>query len=277
MSKTEFESAHALGAATEIVSHTIGGVEHIIVPPGSSLESMERLMAAPIRIRSHPAFGDIESFAAYAKDFQDNKSRIFVDDNKHSFCVVFDGDEKSKPGWGDHSCSMALHHSHEWDRFRSLDGKKMTPKEFAEFLEDHLPYLNDNENKQKSGELLGMAQSFKLKLKGNVEVEESLHLGLKTLIIQDDSTLKSQDKKGKELKFPEELHFNLRIFKNHATYPIKVYLRYRISENAVVFFIKIPDPTLLVEQAFDQVMESVKKAAKLPTLRGVYDGPRHKK
>lgn len=276
MPKTELESLHALGAATSIVSKHIGAVEHVLIPPGSELKSMEKLMPQPLRIRSHPAFGDIGSFATYAKEFQDSASRVFVDDDCHRFCIVFDGDKKDVPGWSDHSCSMSLAHSHEWGRFMDHNGSKMSSLGFAEFIEDHLPYLNDEENVVPSGELLTMAQTFKLKLKGDVEVEESLHRGLKTLKIQDDSTIKAGTS-GKELTFPETLHFNLRIFKNHDAFPIKVFLRYRILDNSVVFFYKIPDPKLLVEEAFNMVMESVQKETGLPVLRGVYDGPRHKR
>jgi uncharacterized protein YfdQ (DUF2303 family) len=273
---TEVEAAHALGAATEIVTQKIEGIEHVLVPPGSTLESMARLMPAPQRIAAHPAFGDIESFATYAEDFQDERSRILVDDNNHRFCIVFDGDEKDRAGWGDHSCSMSLQHSHEWSRFLSKDGKEMSPVQFAEFLEDNLAYLNDAANERTAGEILVMAQQFKVRLKGDLEVEETLTQGLKTLIIRDDSTLRSKNKDGNEIAFPEKLHFNLRIFKNHATYPLSVHLRHRVGDTRVAFFIKIPDPELLIEQAFDQVIETVASVTNLPTLKGVYDGPRHK-
>jgi uncharacterized protein YfdQ (DUF2303 family) len=274
--KTEVEAAYELGASTTFVTKDINGIEHVLVPPGSTLKSMERLMPTPQRIVAHPALGDIKSFATYAEEFQDERSRIFVDDSRHSFCIVFDGDENSLPGWGDHSCSMSLQHSHEWMRFLSKDGKEMSPVQFAEFLEDNLAYLNDAENDHSASDILVMAQKFKLRLKGDVEVEETLTQGLKTLVIRDDSTLRSQNSNGNEISFPEKLHFNLRIFKNHETYPLSVHLRYRIGDTKVSFFIKIPDPELLVEQAFDQVIETVASVTKLPTLKGVYDGPRHK-
>ncbi len=125
-------------------------------------------------------------------------------------------------------------------------------------------------------DLLAMAQSMKVKLKGDLDVEETLSRGMKRLLITDESVLKGTNSQKKEMEFPEELKLSLRVFKNGKTYPIKVYLRIRTTKDAITFWIKIPDPEAIEEEAFDQVIEEVRDVTGLPTLKGSFRGPSHK-
>ena len=171
---------------------------------------------------------------------------------------------------------MKLELSREWKRFVNLNETNMNPKEFAEFLEDNIDYLSTTDE-MSGADLMTMAQSFKINLKGDVQVEDTLQSGLKTLVIKDDSTLSGKNVNGQQVAFPEHIAFDLRIFKNHETYPIKVFLRYRASKDVVSFWIKIPDSEKLEEQAFDRVIENVKEKTKLKTLKGQYSGHNHRR
>ncbi|MDP2141327.1 MAG: DUF2303 family protein [Gammaproteobacteria bacterium] len=273
----DFQSAFEAGQATQIVTADIEGVQHILVPPGCTLQSMERLMDAPIRIKAHPSFNDVAGFAEYVKEFAEEGSRVFVDDAQYRFTTVFDCHAKDQPAWGDHSASITMGLAPEWKRFREFDSKAMSPKVFAEFLEDNVAYVDTARSGMSGADVLTMAQTFKVDIKGELDVEESLSQGLRKLVIKDDSTLRGKNVQGKELSFPEKLHFNLRIFKNHSAYPIEVFLRTRTTKEQVVFLIKIPDPEGLLEEAFDRVIEDVCNATGLPTLKGSFEGPSHKK
>ncbi|WP_339064778.1 DUF2303 family protein [Teredinibacter turnerae] len=272
---TEFKDAYEIGQSAEIKTIEINGITHMLTPPNCAITSMEHLMPAPNRIECHPMFGDIPSFAEYIEEFKEDGTRIFVDEANRRFVSVFDFHSKEKgPAWGDHSASMQLEFAHEWQRFKQYDNQVLKPAVFAELLEDNLQYVNAED--LSGADLLSMAQTFKINIKGNAEVEESLHSGLKTLIIKDDSTVSARDGKGKEVKFPEKITFGLRIYKNQDHYPIEVYLRYRKKDNGLVFFIKIPDTKGAEEQALNLVIEKIRDVTQLPTLRGAFSGPSHK-
>ena len=274
--KTELESLHAIGAATSIVEVEIAGVPHIQVPPGSTLKNMEDLLDQPIRIKAHPEFNDVDGFAHYIEEFKEDGSRIFVDDSNFRFITVFDCHAKDKPAHGDHSATMKLNISSEWNRFLGYNEKKMNPKEFAEFLEDNIDYLSQTED-MTGADLMTMAQSFKINVKGDLEVEDTIQSGLKTLVIKDDSTVSGRNVNGQHVSFPEKIAFDLRIFKNNEPYAIKVFLRYRKSDKGLTFWIKVPDPDKLEEQAFDRVIDQVKDKTGLSTLKGTYSGYNHRR
>lgn len=273
---TDFQAAYDAGAATKIVEHTVEGIPHVLIPPGCSLKSLEDLLPAPTRIKAHPSFSDVDGFADYVAEFKEQGSRIFVDDAQYRFTTIFDAHAPGLPAWGDHSASIRMELAHEWNKFAAYDGKALKPKEFAEFLEDNVAYISERSG-MTGADLLTMAQTFKVDLKGELDIEDTLSRGMRKLVIKDDSTLKARGADGKELEFPEKLFFDLRIFKNHKAYPIEVYLRTRTSKDAVAFMIKIPDPEGLLEEAFDRVIEDVKEATGLPTLKGSFQGPSHKR
>ena len=275
--KHDFQYAFEAGAASQLVINHIEGVPHVMIPPGSSLKSLEALLPSPTRIREHPQFSDIDGFADYVDEFKQTGSRVFVDDKAFRFCTVFDFHAPGLPAWCDHSASIKMDLSPEWERFTRFDNKPMSPREFAEFLEDNVAYIDSESSKMTGADLLTMAQTFKVNIKGDIEVEETLSRGLRKMVIKDDSTLRGQKKDGTELEFPEKLYFLLRIFKNHKAYPIEVYLRTRTSKDAVVFMIKIPDSDGLREEAFGKVIEDVKRATGLKVLKGSFNGPDHRK
>lgn len=274
--KNDFQSAHEAGQNTKILTYMVDGVEHVFLPPGASLESMEKFLPAPRRIVASPQFNDVEGFASYVKEFAEAGSRVFVDDNEFKFTTVFDFHSKGLPAWGDHSASIKMELAHEWQRFKEFDGRALKPVDFAEFLEDNVAYISARSG-MTGADLLTMAQTFKVQLKGELQVEDTLSGGLRNLVIKDDSTLKGRDSEGKQISFPEKLHFDLRLFKNHKAYPIEVYLRTRTSKESVTFMIKIPDPKGLVEEAFDKVIEDVRSATELSTIKGSFSGPSHKR
>lgn len=271
--QNEAQTIFEKGRETKIVETEVNGIKHILVPSDCTLQSMERLMPAPVRIQASPEFFDAGGFAVYVNEFKEKGSRVFVDQEEKRYVTVFDCHHKGQPAWGDHSAALVLKESHEWIKFKQLDNKKMSNTDFAEFLEDHLAYIANEEIT--GGELLTMAQNLKVDLKGDLQVENSLHAGMRKLIIRDDHVMTG--KVGdKEMSFPEKLRLALRIFRGGETYPIEVFVRYRAGKEGVVFWIKIPDIAGIQEAAFDKVTESVREATKLPVLNGSFQGKSHK-
>ncbi len=270
--KTEYNAAFDHGRQAQFVTQLVEGVTHILVPGDCNLQSMEKLLPAPRRIVANPEFYDVDGFADYAKEFKSDGTRIFVDQEQRRFFTIFDFHAPGQPAWGDHSASLAVKLSPEWERWKKIDGKQLEPQELAEWLEDNLEYVMGPVG---GSELLDMAQNLKVTLKGNLQIDQTLQAGLRTLQIKDESTLAGKSG-GKDLSFPERVDLALRIYDHGDTYPIKVYLRYRTATDSVVFFFKIPDPERLEEQAFDLIVSKVREATELKTLKGKFSGPRHK-
>ena len=272
--KTEVQSAYELGMSRSLDIVEIDGVKHALIPQGATVQSYEHLLPAPTRIKASPMLTDVASFKAYIDDFKDEDSRIFIDETNKRFFTIFDCHGKGRPAWGDHSASYQVQYSREWERFKSQDGKVMDNLQFADFIEDNIAYITAPVT---GLDLLAMSQSIKVKFKGDIEIDETLHAGIKKLLIQDESVARGMDSTKKEVVFPEQITLAIRIYHNDHAYNVNAFLRYRKAEKGLVFWIKIPDPKAVEEQAFDNIIDQVANETGLPTLKGSYQGVSHKR
>lgn len=268
--QNDFQSAFSAGAEQDIVRQDIHGTTHVLLPESCSLKSMEHLMPSPSRIKASPEFNDIEGFADYTEEFSEPGSRIFVSEGIHRFETVFDCHHKDNPAWGEHRASLTMPLSDEWGRLVRLSEEAMSMQKFSEFVEDHLAYIAGTEDSGLSAaDVMSMAQSYKVKLRGNVDVEDRVDNGLRKLVFKDDSTVHGSNINGKEVIFPNKLVFKMPVFKNHHTYAIEVYLRQRIKDDRTPqFWFKIPDYKKTEEIAFDNIIDEVRKTTKLKVLKG---------
>jgi len=264
---SEFSDAYAAGQANEPATIEVEGIPHILVPQGCTLESMEKFMEAPRRIIAQPQFLDITGFADYAEEFQEEGSRIFVDDEKRTFFIMFDAPAKGKPAWADHTASYPVRLSPEWNRFKAQDGKRMEPLELAEFIEDNLEYFVGPVT---GAELLTMAQDLKVNIRGKINNSGTTQKGVTTLLIENNSEVSGGPKK---VEFPAEVELSLRIFKNHTTFKVRSRLRYRFTEEGIKFHFALYDTEQTEEDAFNLVIDEVREATGLKTVRGSYYGP----
>jgi len=274
-SNTEYETAFEAGANQELKTVEVYGIKHALIPAGRDIKSFERLMLAPSRIVASPCFSDQHGFVEYFKEFKEDGTRIFVNDNSLIFTTVFDCHHKDQPAWGDHSASYELNHSSEWKRFNSFNNKKMDQRDFAEFLEDNMEHIN---GPIKGLELLQLAQNININFKGTLAIEETVSKGLKSLIIKDESRAFGIDTAGKEIEFPDHLVLSLRVFKNGPLYDFTVKLRQRTNkeQNCLIFWISITDSDAIEEKVFDKVIESIKEETGITPLKGAYKGRSHK-
>ncbi len=265
---TDFQAAFDAGTNQEIKVLNIGGIDHALVPDSAGLKSFERLMDNPNRIKATHEFHDVESFAKYFKAFKEEGTRIFVDERRGTFTVVFDCDHKDSPGWGEHRITLSFSKSNEWNHFTGAHNERKSQSVFAEFLEDHADYVIGPDD-YTGANLIAMAQNINISIKGNCQVEETIANGLKTLVIKDDSTATGQ-LNGKQVSFPEKLQLRLRIFKGASAFDIGVHLRQRVNSGSLTFWISIPDIDAIIESAFNAVIEEVEEETGLECLKGTY-------
>lgn len=266
--KTEVEAAFQLGMEKALDTVAIAGIEHALIPEGAKIHSFEKLMRAPARIKAAHAFHDISSFGRYFKDFAEEGTRIFVDENKAEFTAVFDCDHKGAPAWGDHRIGLKMDVAPEWTKFKGKNNVKMDQHEFAEFLEDSVNYIV-GPGEFTGARLLEMANNINIDIKGQFACVETMAEGLKVLTIKDDSTAHA-NVNGQTIKFPPQLELALRVFRGSKAYKFPVHLRHRARKEGLLFWITIPDIERVHEDAFTTVIEQVQEACGREVYRGTY-------
>ena len=265
---TDFDAAFLRGAEQKLETTFIGEIEHALVPKDCTVMSFEKLMPAPERIKASHEFHDIDSFARYFKEFAEEGTRIFVDENKAKFIAVFDCDFKDAPAWGDHRISLQMEIAPEWKRFTALNNEKMDQRRFAEFLEDSVDYIV-GPGEFTGAKLLEMAQNINMDIKGQFTCVDTMAEGLKVLNIKDESTAHANIN-GQTIKFPPQLELALRVFRGSKAYKFPAHLRHRVRKEGLTFWYTVPDIERVHEDAFSDVIEQVKTQCGKDIFRGVY-------
>jgi uncharacterized protein YfdQ (DUF2303 family) len=216
---------------------------------------------------------DAESFAAYVNRFklqqlhkiegeetaqQRPVTTLFADPNKFQLRGVIDYHADMQPGRCAHSVHFDVPFSEQWNRWRSIDGVPMGQGAFAEFLEENCQDCVE----PASAVFLDLVTNLQSKKKVTFESGVRLQDGANQLVFSEEIETKGRG----TMMVPSDFSIGVPIFLNGEAYKVRALLRYRISEGAVVFTVKLHRRTFLEQTAFADVCNWVEDKAQLPIL-----------
>lgn len=238
--------------ASALKSFEVEGVPHVILPPGYTLEDMEQLLPAPARIKQVVGLADAKSFIDYFQLFAGDATVIFANQDSRQIKAVFDY-HTDNPAWCAHSATLALSHSDEWKAWAGQNGKSMTQRLFAEFVEDHIRDVVE----PAGAELLEVAKTLVANKKLQFRSGTELHNGQVQLTYNE--VIEGQAGAKGQLEIPRTIKLGLRVFKGTEPYAVSARLRYRISdEGGLTFSYHIDDLDRVLEDAFEQVLTQIR-------------------
>lgn len=130
------ELATGAAKANRLDTHTPA----VIVPSDHRIESIEHLQAVRARLRGQFKTGRIQEFIAYttarAEQFKDFGPTAFVDDQSMTCTALFNVGNATTPGHADDTAKLTLQAESAYATVRGIEGKKLTQKQLAEWLDD---------------------------------------------------------------------------------------------------------------------------------------------
>ena len=265
--KTESQSIAELASKPLILD--LQGVPHLMLPSHMSSESLERFLPAPIRVKGLYAFEDPTSFARYIDEFKEGGTRVFADFDKYRFLAVINGSLKDAPAHSDHRATLNMTTAPEWKAWVEKNGKKMQPREFAMFLENHIREITGDFT---GSDLLAMCRGLRTHIKGGMHADESISEGRRSLAFSMDTRVAGSrptgDGQDREVAFPETIQVTLKVFNHVAAYVFEPRLRWDADDKGVVFWYDLIDPVIVQRAAFEQVVGEVNTATGLKAYVG---------
>lgn len=204
---------------------------------------------------------DQASFADYINRFKTEHTRVFADYRRpHILGIIDYHTAGNNADFAVHRASFTPPWSEQWNRWRGIDGRSMGQGDFAEFLEEN--YLDIAE--PPAAELLDVVAN--LQAKKNVDFQSGIRL-------QDGSTQLTYNEKieskGKgALKVPAEFFLGVPVFFGGAAYKVRVLLRYRISEGALSFIVKLNRREFVEQTAFGDITKAIEEATTIKPYSG---------
>lgn len=205
---------------------------------------------------------DAISFQAYFAKHADADTEVYANVEQLSVTAILDAHKADAARWEGHRLTLALRKTEAWEQWLALDGKLMGQEQFAEFLEDHLPELQEPD----AATMLEIAQSFQAATKVDFQSGTRLATGQRQFQYVETTTAKA-GQKG-QLTIPETFVIGLVPFEGSAGYRLTARLRYRIVDTQLRTGYKLERPSDTLKSAFEDVVAEIGEAIEQPVMNG---------
>lgn len=255
----------ALAEVRQIDVEAKGSIPFVTVPDGYRSENLEKLLAAPSRLRGVITLNDAASFIAVVNDHKGPQTRLFSSISPPSFTAVFNANVGEQPGWGDHRASYTAPLAPEWVTWNRMNGNKVDQVAFAEFIENNMPDIVEPDG----ATLLTIANTFEAKKKANFASAQKLGNGETQFTYEE--TIEGTAQKG-AVRVPEQFVIAIPVFENGDSWRVEVRLRYRIADaGKLTLWYELVRPHKTIEAAVKELRESIARETSLHVLNGKAD------
>ena len=235
------------------------GVPFVVVPPDHKVESTERLLLRPARVRGVTTVDDFDSFIRYALPTSDDiEGQVFwrASETAASFACVF-----NPQTWRDHRVVYTPTPSIEWRRWTGMNGQHKPQTEFATFIEDNAPDIVS----PSSSDMIEISRSLEAKKKVSFASGVRLSNGQQELTYEEQ--IEGTAAKGK-LQIPETFSIGIPVFVGGDRYKVDARLRYRIDNAKLSIWYDLVRPHLVIEDAVSTMVATIRDKVQLPMYRG---------
>ncbi|MFI3903739.1 DUF2303 family protein [Ochrobactrum sp. S1502_03] len=251
---------------------SISGVDHIL----------EKYRVFPSRKRGTAHVQTLDALIDLTNRHKTEDSAIFanLDWTKPSLTSVIDYHRNTSGGDAD-NCQHKIHYefplSDDWKLWIKNDAEIMGQQDFAIFLEDRIPDLASptdgeiatierdfNTTVAAPSQLVNLSRKMQVNVSSQVKTETKLQSGEGQ--IQWEETHTGAD--GQPVKVPGIFILSIAPFFMGEKVRIPVRLRYRMSNQKVVWFYNIYRPDLVITQQVESDLLTLTKQTELPSFAG---------
>ncbi|WP_171108643.1 DUF2303 family protein [Streptomyces sp. Z423-1] len=205
---------------------------------------------------------DAASFLTYYAKHHDEDTEVYSDVEALSVTAVLDAHRAAGARFGGHRLALSLRRTKAWQQWLGNDGRLLTQDEFANFLEDQLPYLQTPD----SATMLEIAQSIKATTKAEFQSSSRLQSGERKFAYVED-TKASAGAKG-DLAIPETFIIAVPPFEGADAYRMTARFKYRIDRGQLHLGYKLEQPEERAKAAFADVLAAIAEGIDTPILNG---------
>ncbi len=188
----------------------------------------------------------------------DGSIELWADIDARTVTAILDGID----GWRLHTAALQLRTSREWNEWLKIDGQLLPQVEFAEFIDGHMSTIATPDG----AKLLDICQTLQATTTANFKQQSILSNGQRTF--KWEETVEARAGQNGELTIPGDLTLVLRPFQGAAGVPILARFRYRQNDKGLRIGVKLVEPDVVLEQAFDLVVTQVQEQVPVHVNRG---------
>lgn len=237
--------------APEVVE--AGGTSFLVVRGDHHLEPLQShfddMLERPRRIVQTIDFISATSLAVYLDRFAtvDTIIQIKPSEMKVIATVDYHTAKSAKAGRRDHKAVFSARLDPRYAAWANAHGKMVSQRDFMEFLEDRAFDVT----RPTPAEIIECVMNFSSVRMKRVNSRQSLTDGAMSLMIEDT------EEKRADFHFFDKLDLLLPVFEGEGSQLVKVRLRYRNGDGAVLFGAIIHDRAMMERAAFDVAAKAI--------------------
>lgn len=224
----------------------------------------------------------LESFVDLTNRHKTTDSVIFADTNwrEPSLTSVIDYHQivqGGDPDNGKHRVHYAFPLSEEWSEWIGQDGQFMDQKDFAQWIEDHLPELATphatevealeqtfNLAVARPNQMVALSRGLQVHVESRVKNSTTLQTGEGELLFEEEH----RDAAGNKLSVPGLFILAIPPFFMGEPVRMPVRLRYRVANGQVKWMFKIYRPDVYITTQIEADLARAAEQTSLPPFRG---------
>lgn len=219
------------------------------------VESMERLLSAPLTTRGTATIYDPSDFVEYViRLLSPHYTTLWADETSGRITALLDDHaDVDDPSWRQHTVRLELQADADWEEWTSRDGKPMSQAQFAEFLEDVAHTVKE----PRAADLIQIATT--LHAKRSVDFSSALRTDNGDVqFTYNETTSATAGQKG-TLEIPTEFRIRLTPWLGVAPVEMVAKLRYRVQQGQLSIWFKLLRPDRVRGDAFAGVIATIRE------------------
>ena len=240
-----------------------GGVlPFVVAPEGSEVHAFTETLERPIQLDQKTTLHTAKDLIAYVNRFGDKNSVVFVDVLGGKIQAVLDFHEaKEVAGYG--SNALQRHCSHianfyvkqtpEFEKVKMNSGKKMTQMDFALFLEDVMPYVNQ----PAAAELYEIVNT--LQAKTNIDFKSGTRTDNGQVSLTYNENIEASAGRQGNLNIPEQIVFGIQVHRGGEHYALPARFRYRIKDGNIVLWYDLDQLEKAIEKSMEDTVTYIRE------------------
>lgn len=213
----------------------------------------DEFLAHPRRKTGLYSVTRVESFLDYLERHGNEQTEVFVHNDSRTVQALLDGHGVTDAGHEEHKLNLAFPKSEEWKLWISRNGKAMTQREFAEFVEDNLIDIVDPD----AATMLEIVSSLSATTKATFHSAHRLSDGSTEFEWTKETTAKAGNKAGR-LDIPARFQIGIPVFRGDEPVPVEARFRYRITNGDLVMSYHLDRPRDVEDRAFENNLDALR-------------------
>lgn len=234
----------------------------VVVPGEGKVHTFLETLDRPLQLQQTVSLHTAKDFIGYVNRFADKNSVIFVNVLGGKIQAVLDYHEatpvdeygsNAKQRLCSHKAIFNVEQTPEFKKIRDKSGESMSQSDFALFLEDVMPYINQ----PAAAELYEIVST--LSAKTSVDFKSGVRTDNGQVSITYNENIDASAGREGKLNIPEQIVFGIQVHRGGSHYALPARFRYRIKDGNLRMWYDLDQLEKAIEKSMEDTVTYIRE------------------